>query len=148
MNSKMIDFVIHIEPSDRFRKAVHARAQLITTPMSVNHTLHEPLCWRPIGVSIETKHTGRNWDDAMAQVGIWAAAQLTKLEELIREANKFAGKGGTPENEPKVRLPFLPLIIIQGHDWNFLAATRDPGKQTVRLSFQSSSPILHSLTLA
>ena len=28
-------------------------------------------------------------------------------------------------------LPFLPIIIVLGHDWNFLAAIREPGKQTV-----------------
>lgn len=62
------------------------------------------------------------------QVGIWAAAQFTKLEQLATEANEISGKndGVVPE------LPFLPLIIIQGHDWIFLAAVRDPGKQTVR----------------
>lgn len=71
LNSKMIDFAIHIEPSDRFETAIHERAQLSAMPMSVNHTLYDPLRWRPIGVSIKTKHTGQNWDDAMAQVGIW-----------------------------------------------------------------------------
>lgn len=127
INAKMVDFVIHVEPSDRFRDAVRARAQLRTTQMSVNHTFHEPLCWCPIGVSIETKHTGRNWDEAMMQVGIWAAAQFTKLEQLATEANEMSGKDEVVRN-----LPFLPLIIIQGHDWIFLAAIRDPGKQTVR----------------
>lgn len=124
----MVDFVIHVEPSDRFRAAVHARAQLKPTQFSVNHTLHNPLRWGPIGVSIETKHTGQNWDEAMLQVGIWAAAQFTKLEQLATEANELSGK-----DEAIRELPFLPLIITQGHDWIFLAAVRDPGKQTVRL---------------
>lgn len=131
LNSKMVDFAIHIEPSDRFRKAVHERAQLSPTPMSVNHTLDESLRWRPIGVSIETKHTGRNWDDAMAQVGIWTAAQFTKLEELAKEADEISETHGSLRAGPGVQLPFLPIVIVQGHDWNFLAAVRDPGKQTV-----------------
>lgn len=79
-------------------------------------------------MSIETKLTGQNWDQAMLQVGIWAAAQFTKLEQLVTETNEISGK-----DEVVRELPFLPLIIIQGHDWNFLAAIRDPGKQTVRL---------------
>ena len=61
----MVDFVIHIEPSHRFQMAIHERAQLSEKPISVNHTLHDPLWTRPIGVSIETKHTGENWADAM-----------------------------------------------------------------------------------
>lgn len=127
----MVDFAIHIEPSDRFRKAIYDRAQLSVLPMSVNHTLHDPLCWRPIGVSIETKHTGQNWDEAMAQVGIWTAAQFTKLEELVKEADEIIGGHGVLWDELEVRLPFLPIIIIQGHDWNFLTAIRGPHKQTV-----------------
>lgn len=133
LNSKMVDFAIHIEASDRFRKAIHERAQLSSMPMSVNHTLHDPLRWRPIGVSIETKHTGENWDDAMAQVGIWTAAQFTELEELIKEADEILGGQGILRNGPEVRLPFLPIIRIQGHNWNFLTAIRVPRKQTVRV---------------
>jgi len=143
----MVDFAIHIEPSDRFRHAVHDRAQLSATPMSVNHTLHEPLRWHPIGVSIETKHTGQNWDDAMAQVGIWTAAQFTKLEELVKDADEISGKHEILRDGSKVQLPFLPIIIIQGHDWNFLTAIRDPGKQTVSVLLQHFPRNVSSLTL-
>lgn len=128
----MIDFAIHAEPSERFIKAVRERAQLSTEDTSVNHTLHEPLCWRPIAVSIETKHTGQNWDDAMVQVGIWTAAQFTKLEQLIKETNEISGKHRNLQEEPEGQLPFLPIIIVQGHDWNFLTAVRSPDRQTVR----------------
>ena len=65
LNSKMVDFAIYIELSERFRRALRERAQRSALPMSANHTLHEPLRWRPIGVSIETKHTGQNWDEAI-----------------------------------------------------------------------------------
>lgn len=131
LNSKMVDFAIHIEPSERFRRALRERAQRSALPMSANHTLHEPLRWRPIGVSIETKHTGQNWDEAITQVGIWTAAQLTKLEELIKEASEIADERGEASQGLEVSLPFLPIIIVLGHDWNFLAAIREPGKQTV-----------------
>lgn len=131
IKAKMVDFVIHVEPSDRFRKAVRARAQHHTTEMSVvNHTCHQPLWWSPIGVSIETKHTGQNWDEAMMQVGIWVAAQFNKLEQLATEANQMSTK-----DEVIRKLPWLPLIIIQGHEWMFLAAIKTPGKQTVRFCF-------------
>ena len=135
INSKMVDFVIHVEPSDRFSKAVHARAQLKPKQMSVNHTFHEPLCSSPIGVSIETKHTGQNWNDAMMQVGVWVAAQFARMEQLVSEANEISEKAKDVRDDPKNQLPFLPIIIIQGHDWHFLAAIRDPGKQTVRVRF-------------
>ncbi|KAF2835302.1 hypothetical protein M501DRAFT_1044332 [Patellaria atrata CBS 101060] len=59
LNFKMVNFAIHIEPSECFRKALRERAQRSALPMSANHTLHEPLRWRPICVSIETKHTSQ-----------------------------------------------------------------------------------------
>lgn len=131
LKSKMVDFVMHVEPSNRFRMAVRERAQLSTVSMSVNHTLHDPLRCCPIGVSIETKHTGQNWDNAMTQVGIWTAAQFNKLEELVTETDKFSAQQGLSRDKSESSLPFLPVIIVQGHDWHFLVAVRDPGQQTV-----------------
>lgn len=64
-------------------------------------------------MSIETKLTGRDWDSAKIQMSIWVTAQLNKLELLVAQDG-----GGLPG------LPFLPLIVIQGHEWYFLAATR------------------------
>lgn len=137
LKSKMVDFAIHVEPSDRFRMAVRERAQLSTASMSVNNTLHEPLRCCPIGVSIETKLTGENWDEAMAQVGIWTAAQFNKLEELIAEADKISDQQGFSRDKSEPSLPFLPIIIVQGHDWHFLVAVRNPGQQTVSVQIQS-----------
>lgn len=133
LKSKMVDFAIHVEPSNRFREAVHKRAQFSKVSMSVNHTLHEPLRWCPIGVSIETKHTGQNWDDAMVQVGVWTAAQFNKLEELINETDELSKQQGFLREKSKISLPFLPIIIVQGHDWHFLAAVRNPDQQTVSI---------------
>jgi hypothetical protein len=70
LNSKMVDFAIHIEPSKRFRKALREHAQRSVLPISANHSLHELLRWRPIGINIETKRIGQNWDEAITQVGI------------------------------------------------------------------------------
>lgn len=138
----MVDFAIHIEPSDRFQKAVYERAQLCARPISVNHTFYRPLIFCPIGVSIETKHTGQNWDDAMVQVGIWTAAQFARLEELIKETDQISGRDRIPQDEPETRLPFLPIIIIQGHDWNFLTAIKSSSGQTVSVLLQLFSRIV------
>ena len=138
----MVDFAIHVEPSDRFRMAVHERAQFSTRSMSVNHTLHEPLRWCPIGVSIETKLTGQNWDEAMAQMGVWTAAQFNKLEELITEADELSEQQGISRDKTEFSLPFLPIIIVQGHHWHFLAAIRTPGQQTVSVQSRSCEQFL------
>jgi len=126
---KMVDFVITVELSDRFKEAFNTRFRGKTIK-SVNHTLHEPLTHRPIGVSIETKRTGEKWKEAVYQVEIWTAAHFNKLEELIREAREMRGDQERG-NIDATGLPFLPVIIVQGHEWKFLAAVRYPGKRTV-----------------
>ncbi|KAF2813831.1 uncharacterized protein BDZ99DRAFT_459582 [Mytilinidion resinicola] len=125
---KMTDFAITVEPSDRFKEAFNTRFRG-KTAKSVNHTLHEPLTHCPIGVSIETKRTGEKWKEAVYQLEIWTAAQFNKLEELMEEVREMRGEqetGGTDASG----LPFLPVIIVQGHQWKFLAAVRYPGKRT------------------
>lgn len=125
----MVDFAITVELSHRFKEAFNTRFRGKTIK-TVNHTLHEPLTHRPIGVSIETKRTGEKWKEAVYQVEIWTAAQFNKLEELMEEAREMRGES-TAGGIDASRLPFLPVIIVQGHQWKFLAAVRYPGKRTV-----------------
>ena len=91
---------------------------------SVNHSWHTPLLTRPIGINIETKRTGDGWDTAVVQLGIWVAAQFVKLEQLIHDFDA----------DPN-QIPFLPIVVVQGHEWYFLAASRGDFGQTVRPSF-------------
>ena len=93
---------------------------------SVNHTFYTPLLIRPVSVSIETKQTGEGWHMAMLQSGVWVAAQFAKLERLVIDI----GGGGVGA------IPFLPLVVVQGHDWFFLAASRGVLGQTVSLLSQ------------
>ncbi|KAI9749363.1 MAG: hypothetical protein M1815_002578 [Lichina confinis] len=79
---------------------------------SVNHTWHTPLIPRPASVSLETKRTGEGWDKAIMQSGIWAAAHIAKLGRLVADV------GGDPKT-----IPTLPLVVVQGHDWYFPAAS-------------------------
>jgi hypothetical protein len=77
----------------------------------------------PIAISIETKKPGIEWETAMVQVGIWAAAQFSKLEQLLEDS-------GHSIDEARHSLPFLPLFVVLGHDWSFLAATRESDGET------------------
>lgn len=122
--SKMIDFVIYIERNKVMLEAMRTMATRNPNPNdipSVNHTWHAPLQTRPISVNIETKRTGEGWDTAMVQSAIWVAAQFAKLEQLVTDLD------GDVET-----IPFLPIIVIQGHDWYFLAASRGENGETVR----------------
>ncbi|OCL09823.1 hypothetical protein AOQ84DRAFT_220341 [Glonium stellatum] len=120
VESKMIDFAIHLEPEAVFADVMRKLTVTRPTPLiSLNQTHHPSLRYTPISVSIETKLTGQDWTKAEVQVGIWVAAQFKKLEE---DSAALGGEALAP--------PFLPIIIVQGHSWNFLAATRGPGPQT------------------
>ncbi|KAF2416326.1 hypothetical protein EJ08DRAFT_703686 [Tothia fuscella] len=143
LDAKMIDFAIHMEPNPRFNSALHVLAQRSSPlePFSTNCTPYAPLCARPIGVSIETKLTGEKWEDVLLQVEVWAASSFVRMEHLVADcAAAHGGGGGGYDGEDKDKdededededkdqvgsnLPFLPILIIQGHDWNFLAAVR------------------------
>jgi hypothetical protein len=139
----MVDFAIHIEPSFRVQEAIQSLAQRCSSEyFSVSHTSYAPLQSRPIGISIETKLTGEKWEDAMLQIEIWAAAHFSKLEELMRDA---AIEDDEDETTEAPSLPFLPMIVVQGHDWNFLAAVRNAGKRTCvyhKVTFGSTNSLL------
>jgi hypothetical protein len=84
-------------------------------------------------LSIETKTTGESWHEAKHQMSTWLAAHWNRLDSLL-DGSSDGGK--LPEQTPASDPTFLPAIIVQGHDWMFLAATRgqvlaDGGRETV-----------------
>jgi hypothetical protein len=133
--AKVIDFAIYVKPGAlelEAMRAMAARQPPDVTP-SVNHTWHDPLLTRPISVSVETKRTGEGWDTAMMQSGVWVAAHLTKLQQMVAAvADDDDDDGDGTEPETALPLPTLPLLVAQGHNWYFLAASRDDDGQTVR----------------
>jgi len=132
----MVDFAIHIEPDTAMINAMRiiaAHHPLDTA--SVNHTYHAPLRTKPISVNIETKLTGQHWNSAVVQLGVWMAAQFKKLEQMVTEANGELSS-----------LPFLPAIVIQGHDWNFLAVTLDKDRRTVRAEGDELDRLANNMT--
>ena len=140
--SKMVDFAIYLEPDQAMLEAMRSLAARKPYDVtSVNHTWHAPLITRPISVNIETKRSGEGWSAAAMQLGIWVGAQFSKLEQLVNDI----GQGIQ-------MIPFLPLIVVQGHDWYFLAASQGENGQTVCLqgpvSLSLSYRLSNSLTVS
>lgn len=77
---------------------------------SINHTALDPLRSFPIYLGIETKKYGGDLRKADLQLCLWQAAQWTLLTGQAGDAISI--------------LPFLPGIIVQGHEWKFIATTR------------------------
>ncbi len=99
----------------------------------INHTDFLPLRRRPIVISIETKKRGGDQEEAELQIGTWHAAQWKWLSRLSADA------GGSLE-----ALPFLPALVVNGHEWSFAATTRDQQRTILWLdrSFGSTTSAL------
>lgn len=117
LQSKMVDYAIYLEQTedmrDRARQALakeaHSRPPT-DVPWSVNHTTYPPLRSRPIAVSIETKTPSGKYDEAVAQLAIWGAAHLARLNRLV---------------PPGTSLPTLPLVLVSGTEWNLYFISLD-----------------------
>jgi hypothetical protein len=130
MQSKMVDYALIIDPNypsgghgrrssqsrntSRLSKRIAATLRAEGKP-SINATATEHVRFEPIAVSFETKRAAIDEDDAHVQLGMWAAAHFARLRQLVCARN-----GGASVEE--VRLPILPLVIIQGHDWKMMVA--------------------------
>ncbi|KAH7140381.1 hypothetical protein B0J13DRAFT_586124 [Dactylonectria estremocensis] len=115
-HDKRVDFCFCIKPdkASPLADSLYRVAQQ-SAHLSVNHTDYTPLINSPISLSIETKRTGEDWQTALEQISTWMAGHWRRLEELATSG---------PRKQAAENLQFLPGIIIQGHDWFFIAATR------------------------
>lgn len=117
MQSKMIDYVLMLEPDPKMHLDIVQMLSKGLAPLdrlSVNHIGSDSLRYKPIAVSIETKRAAIHEDAAHIQLSLWVAAHFAKLRRLASLSSK------QPLAEPK--LPILPLIIVQGHVWKLLVA--------------------------
>ncbi|KAH7187969.1 hypothetical protein DER44DRAFT_852911 [Fusarium oxysporum] len=111
-SSKCIDFCLCIEPQKASIEQQRIDAMITTRPgISINHTDWGDLCKNPIVLSIETKRQV-SWEKALLQIGTWHSAQWRALRGNIQT------------------IEFLAGIIVQDHDWFFVASTLEGGKST------------------
>ncbi|KAJ0127149.1 Transposase [Fusarium oxysporum f. sp. albedinis] len=118
--SKMVDFCVIYKP-ERGSPVERAIEEICQTrpAQSINHTDLGDLCKRPIVLSIETKRPNIDRDNATLQMGTWQSAQWRSLQH---------------KRSPSFRpIDFLPGIIVQGHDWQFVASILDENDKPVLL---------------
>ncbi|CAJ0549878.1 Ff.00g064730.m01.CDS01 [Fusarium sp. VM40] len=138
--AKMVDFCVLYEPergSDE-EKAIETTSS--TRPgRSINHTdSSRDLCQRPIALSIETKRPHMEGDSATLQISTWHSAQWRSLRY---------GPATTTRT-----IEFLPGIIVQGHEWRFVASVLDSNNKSwlleeVRLGGTDSEIGIYALVL-
>ncbi|CAE7021382.1 hypothetical protein HRS9139_01082 [Pyrenophora teres f. teres] len=80
---KIVDYAMFLELSHSARDAILPLVRM--SSKSINHVSYEGLRTRPIAVSIETKTESRTVEEAKVQLGVWLAAQVARIEELIQQ---------------------------------------------------------------
>lgn len=133
--SKMVDYCIFVEPQAHEAAIIDKLQQ--TAPY-INHTDYNALRRRPIVLSAVSKKPGEGFRAVQLQLGVWQAAQWTFLLGQLTADDD----GKTKQTEV---IPFLPALIIQGHDWHFTATTRFHDT-TVCILQHSNPPLLMLVT--
>ncbi|KAL0929597.1 uncharacterized protein CTRU02_215496 [Colletotrichum truncatum] len=122
-HNKKVDLCVYVsEQSDEVDAAI-----LASQTASINQTDHPSLIRTPIGLSIETKITGHDWVNAVNQITVWLIAQWDSLDDFVSSGQRVR-PGYTPA--AAAGLTFLPGIIVQGHEWWFVAVVRKPDGAT------------------
>ncbi|KAF2876860.1 hypothetical protein BDV95DRAFT_624998 [Massariosphaeria phaeospora] len=122
---KIVDYAMFPELSGPARDAV--LSLISTSSESINHVSYEGLHTRPIAVSIETKTESRTVEEAKVQLGVWVAAQVARIEALIRQMavlkannNKWRAEGqgcrGSGKNSTQQPTPTLAIEAATSHE--------------------------------
>ncbi|RSL47183.1 hypothetical protein CEP51_015813 [Fusarium floridanum] len=131
---KLVDFALTVSIPDPLYRAVLREDPIV---QSVNQTTYGPVCFKPIGVGIETKvKTGT---DDRQQLTLWTAAWFQRQSLLSSQARprqiarqQSLGPQSTPQTAPgeldqlsdsdaSLQYPtVVPLLSIRGHDWSIL----------------------------
>jgi hypothetical protein len=118
--SKMVDFCVFYRPGKGSAEEQAIEDICQTRPaQSINHTDLGDLCKRPIALSIETKRPNVERDNATLQMGTWQSAQWRSLRHNFSRSLRS--------------IEFLPGVIVQGHDWQFVASILDENGKSVLL---------------
>ncbi|KAK4900162.1 hypothetical protein LTR49_027510 [Elasticomyces elasticus] len=104
--SKRVDFCIALNMDSSLGKQLSSKGVL-----QLNHTDYGGTRYNPISVSIKTKAGAEAGADATLQLTTWVAAQNAFLRRVLQKLGS-----------PNVTIPPLPLVMIQGHQWNFYYA--------------------------
>jgi hypothetical protein len=120
MQSKMVDYALLIKPDENLTRRITAKLRTEGRP-SINHSMAEHLRFSPIAISIETKRAAIGEDDAHVQLAMLVAAHFARLRQLTAAVTADTKPpNDRPFHPPK--LPILPIVVVQGHDWKLMIA--------------------------
>nr|CEG04439.1 unnamed protein product [Fusarium clavum] len=147
---KRVDFCFFIDPSCDASYKPKIESLVKSLPkMSINHTSYGPLRIRPTTASLETKRPGNDFDGAILQISVWQSAHWVMLRSLL--GRTWPGKQACGlsrkdyANKGLRDLGALHGIVIQGHDWIYVATSpefvNEEGKESTRTEKKVQSTI-------
>ncbi|OBS22690.1 hypothetical protein FPOA_09022 [Fusarium poae] len=120
-----VDFMLYMVPSATNDRLAHkALLKRRDEHGSVNFTPFRPTSKYPVGLTIKSKD-GENRLSPEVHLSAWQAAQWRSLCEMAGSDIKG--------------LEFLPGIIVDGHEWKFIATTWKNGRTTLLSSLPLGS---------
>jgi len=128
----MVDYTVNLIPNDEmYEKIISMLRSQPHGLQTVNQSNYNPLRFRPIAISIETKAPDAPKEEAKIQLGMWAAAYFDRIRML---------------SDKKPVTVTLPLLYVSGAEW-FLLFACDRGQRVVCSSIRTSClPGSHILT--
>ncbi|CAG9952013.1 unnamed protein product [Clonostachys rosea f. rosea IK726] len=112
--SKMVDYCLSIQPCESRHREVIDHIRASRPGCSINHSDQgAQMMKHPIAISIETKRHGEQYDTALLQIATWHSAQWRSLRWGGRDISN---------------IEFLAGLIVQGHDWQFVATAPGDGE--------------------
>ncbi|KAL6400034.1 hypothetical protein AUP68_15725 [Ilyonectria robusta] len=94
LQAKMVDFYICLGGNST-TAAIRHRLKKAGDCYSINHSPYQPLRYRPIAISIETKTPDGSGQEAKTQVSVWAAAYMARLRALSGTSKSAMALGVT-----------------------------------------------------
>ncbi|PCD22210.1 hypothetical protein AU210_016002 [Fusarium oxysporum f. sp. radicis-cucumerinum] len=148
-SDRKIDFCFCIDTAKDATYASKAIALRQSLPgSSLNHSNKVALQSRLLPVSIETKRASIDFEGAILQISVWQAAHWKMLRYVLAQTWPTSQSGLSQQdyvNKALAELGALPGILIQGHQWYYVASSpdlkNDEGKNTARTSLWLQKPI-------
>jgi hypothetical protein len=78
-------------------------------------------------INIKIKGPMKSWTNRKTQIAIWTDALLERLKLLY-----WNNQHGKLNEQPSLKAPPLPILIVQGHEWHLLIVTKDLDKMIIR----------------
>ncbi len=99
----MVDYSINLLPNEDIKNAIIRLLRVQSYDLqTINQTRADPVRFRPIAISIETKTPNASQQEASIQLGMWVAAYFNRIRTLTRESHV---------------MPTLPLLSVSGAKW-------------------------------